>query len=328
MGKVLNKLSGASAIAKGTDEAVATTGFKDFGVTGAFGSAGITSTGINAEGGPGSSLVPGFENFAAKLTNQASGAPTGAFTALDPNQAFQRAQAAGTGGPGVQQLANTGQNFLGGANDFLSSLKGFNADDFAAQQLGRLESLARPGEDRAAAQTANRLFSEGRLGGGDTRSGLAFSELEQGQQRAQTERVLASFGLARDELTSRLAGASGLAATGSGLLGAGRGVQSEDLQRFIASLSGGQNLGGFQQAFQTSSLNNAISSTAGISTALSPTQQSIVNLLGGSDLIQGSREAQGAIQASGAKAAGSAIGGLVTGIGAAFAGRPPIPVTP
>jgi hypothetical protein len=307
----MGSLSGSKAIKKGTKKALAHTEFTPFSVDSGFGQAGITKEGITSGGAPGGALVPGFENLAQFFQQQAGGAPTGQFGAIDPNQAFLQALGISQGGPGADFLAG-GQKLLQGFGDF-------DQDAFARTQLDRLNALARPGEESAASGLANRLFSQGRLGGDDTRSGTAFGLLNQSQERAQTERALASLGLAREEAGSR----AGLATQ---LAGAGVNLQGGQLQNFLQAIQGGTGLAGAQAGLSESLLGRSLGATGGIQSALSPEQQAIQNLLAGTQIKQTTDLARGQIQLQGSQAAGAAKGGLISGLvggaATAFAGRP------
>ena len=296
MSKVLGSITGTSKIKKGAKRAVNTLQDFSFGTSGAFGDASIDAGGLNVGGGPGAGLVPGFEGLASFFQGQAGGAPTGQLN-LDPNAVVGAGLQAGQGGAG----------FLEGAGGFLESLQGFDADAFAKQQFDRLSSLAQPGEERAAGSLANRLFSGGRLGAGDSSTSRLFGELEQSQQRSSTERALQSFGLARDEISSRVGAAGGLAQTGLG-------INQGGIQNFLAAISGGTGVGGFQQDFQSSLLNNALTSTGGISQSLAPTQQSIMNLLAGAGLFQERDLATAGIQSGSGLQQANARGSLTSGI--------------
>lgn len=297
MSKLLGSITGTSKIKKGTKRAVNTLQDFSFGTSGAFGEAGISEAGgLAVGGGPGAGLVPGFEGLASFFQGQAGAAPTGQLN-LDPNQVVQQGLQAGQGGAG----------FLEGAGGFLESLQGFNADAFAKTQFDRLSSLAQPGEERAASSLANRLFAGGRLGAGDTTTSRLFGELEQGQQRASTERALQSLGLARDEISSRVGAAGGLAQTGLG-------INQGGIQNFLAAIGGGTGVGGFQQGLQSSLVQNALGATQGISGALAPTQQSIQNLLAGAGLFQERDLATAGLQSGSGLAQASARGSLTSGI--------------
>ncbi len=300
MGKLLGAITGSGSIKKANKKARAAAEFTPFNVSGPFGSGTISKEGITSSGGPGAEQVGGFQNLAQLFQGIASGAPTGQFDALDPNSAFAQAQAAGGGGAAFSQAGE----------GFLQSLQGFDADAFTNQQLERLRGLARPGEERAVNSMANRLFSSGRLGGDDTKSGQVFGDLAQAQEMSDLQRQLAAIGLSRDEMTNRAGMATQFANTGAGLDQAG-------IQNFLAQLSAGTSVGGAQQQFQTGSLQNALGATAGISTALQPSQQQIQNLLAGGGLISGANQNLAQLIQSGGIAKGNATGnftgGLMTG---------------
>lgn len=107
---------------------------------------------------------------------------------------------------GFQPMAN---QFMGMGQQAGQALQGFDADAFAQTQMDRMNQLAQPGEQMQANQTAQRLFSGGRLGAQDTTSGQVFRDLSQAQQMAQTERAMQSVGMAGQE-RDRLAQQAGM----------------------------------------------------------------------------------------------------------------------
>jgi hypothetical protein len=305
---ILSSLSGAKTIKKGTKKALAQTEFTPFSVDSSFGDARIDKEGITSGGAPGSGLVGGFEDLGKLFQGGAGSAPLGDFSALGGNDAFQALLGAGKGGAGGA-FGQAGQ-------DLLKSFGSFDQDAFAQTQLGRLNALAKPGEDSAASSLANRLFSQGRLGGDDTRSGVAFGELNQSQERAQTERALASLGLARDEASSRLGLAGDAATTGSNLSGS-------SIEQFLTALQGGQGVAETQAGLSESLVGRAVGATGGINQALTPEQQAIQNLLAGTQIKQTNDFKRADIITGGAQAAGAAkgalTGGLVAGASSAIA---------
>lgn len=306
MSKVFGAVTGATQIQEGTQAAAEAARFQDFQSLTPFGEVNINRGGINAAGGPGSALTGGFEGLAGQFTGEAGGLPGGAFNILDPNQAFRQAQ--GTGGGTAQQFLGATSPFLQGAQGFARSLSDFSPDQFAAQQFERLQNIARPGEETATQGALNRLFSSGRLGGGDTASGTLLGGLEQAQAGARDQRALAAIGLAQSEQQNRAGIAGQLAGTAGQLGMAGEQIGGGQLQRFLASLGGAQQLGGFQNQLRGSTLQQALGATGGISTALQPTNQGIQNTLAASGLVNQSNIAAAQIEAQGAQAAGQATG--------------------
>lgn len=169
-------------------------------------------------------------------------------------------------GLGTSALAgNTGavNNQFATLQQALQPQSEFNIDDFARRQLQRLDSLAADGEATAASQTANALFSRGRLGGADTVSGNAFEALDRSQRDAQTNRELASIDLAgreRDRLFNE------------GQVGVNN--QFNLLSQLLNQQQFGfANLGGIfnaNQASQQNFLQNALGLGAGSANALAP----------------------------------------------------------
>lgn len=306
MSKVFGAVTGATQIQEGTQRAAEAARFQDFQSLTPFGEVNINRGGLQAAGGPGSGLTGGFEGLAGQFTGEAGQLPGGGFTALDPNQAF--AQAQGTGGGVAGQFLGAASPFLQGAQGFAQSLADFDPDQFASQQFERLQNIARPGEETATAGALQNLFSRGRLGGGDTASSTLLGGLQQAQTLATDQRALSAIGLAQREQQSR-AGIAGQLAGTAGQLGlAGEQIGGSQLQRFLSSLGGAQQLGGFQSGLRGQTLQQALGATGGISTALQPTNQGIQNTLAASGLVNQSNIAAAGIEAQGAQAAGQATG--------------------
>ena len=303
MGSFFDKISGNKAAKKNTGKAVNQAAFDPFTFSG-FGANGrIDSGGLTVDGGVGSRLAGGFEGLAAQLLGGAGGAiPQG--MGISAGQALAGAFGAGEGG--------IGGDFLSAARQALGGVNSFNADQFAADRFQQLQGLARPGEERAANSLATRLFSRGRVGAEDTTAGRAFGELDQAQSQAETMRFLQSQDAANQQLQSRIGAAGGLAGTGSGL-------QTDNLQRFLASLQGGQSQQGSNLSLFQGLLGGAQGATQGISQAFAPTRDAIQSLLGGAQLTQTSDLAQAKIQAGfdpvrGREATMGAVGGFVGGL--------------
>lgn len=103
---------------------------------------------------------------------------------------------------GVAGLQQNQQDITGAFANLSGAINGqsqFDIDAFANEQFDRLNSLAARGEQTAASQTANSLFSRGRLGGADTASGNVFEALDRSQRDAATNRALTATQLAGAE---------------------------------------------------------------------------------------------------------------------------------
>jgi len=126
-------------------------------------------------------------------------------------QLAQQQVAASQNGPTIDVNAATGgvaglqqnqQDINGAFSSLAGAINGqsaFDVDAFANEQFDRLNSLAARGEQTAASQTANSLFSRGRLGGADTASGNVFEALDRSQRDAATSRALTATQLAGAE---------------------------------------------------------------------------------------------------------------------------------
>lgn len=148
-----------------------------------------------------------------------------------------------TAGPfaGLQELRAGGRGALASSEAARQALGSFDPDAFAATQFGRLEDLARPGEETAASRAISRVFSRGRLGFREGGRQQELSELAFAQEQARNQRRLQAIGLAgqeQDRLTQQATAFGGL---GRELIGAGEtlGQGRSDLA-FRQALASGQ----------------------------------------------------------------------------------------
>lgn len=322
MSKAFGAITGAGAIEQGTKDAAAAAAFQGGSASGVFGDASIDNQGNLTTGqGIGTALAPQFQGFAQQQLGQAGAAPSGVFNALDPNQAFQQAQ--GTGGGIAGQFLGAAGGFLQGANQIGQSLQNFDQDAFISQQLERLNTLARPGEETRANAALQGVFSGGRLGQRDSLTGKVARGLQEAEQTGQTQRALQAIGLGQSELQSRIGAGAGLAGIAGQLGISGEQIGGGQLGRFLQSLGGAQSLGGFQNQLQGSLLQQSLGATQGISSALAPAQQNVSNLLATTGLNNQQNALQAQIIQQGSQAAGAATGsftgGLISGAASAFA---------
>ena len=312
MSKIIGSITGANKAAKGAKQGAAAALFKDFSSNTPFGSGTISRTGgMNFGGGPGASLAGGFQHLADQFGAQAGAVPSANIN-LDPNAVI---------GAGMQQgqaarnlFGAAGMPFLDAAQNYASSLSGFNPDQFAQTQFDRLENLARPGEETQTQSALNSLFSRGRLGANDTAGSRMLGQLDQSQLMARDSRGLQAIGLAQEEAQNRAGIAGQMAQAGGGLFGQGENLATSELGRFLSSLTGGMQIGGFQDQLSTSLLQRALGSTGGISAALAPTNQGIQNMLSAGQVANSGNALSGQVLQQGGAAAGSAMGSFTGGL--------------
>jgi hypothetical protein len=288
-----------------------------FGVQTPFGAANIDKGTLNVDAGAGAALAGGFEQTAQNALNVAQDTPIQQGLNVNSQDVLQ--QALGTGQGAVGAFNNTGAQFLQGSQNLLQQLQGFDQQGFASNRLNQLNELAAPGEQNAANSLANRLFSQGRVGGEDTRAGRAFGELSQAQGRAQTERGILSQQAASSEFQQMIQNSGALAGFAGQAGQAGLDIQGQGIQNLGGALNTGfgaqqGNLGFLQQLLQTGD-----QGATGIQNAFAPTRSAIQTLLAGSELQQGgAATASQAIQQGGqtqANLIGNVTGGIVQGLG-------------
>lgn len=264
---------------------------KNFGATTGSGTGTYTPSGATASGA--------FDPIAAMFGGAAQGALNQGLPA-----GLQDFLASG-GTTDQSNQANSLASMFGG------QLQNYNIDDAAAGFTQKLNAIALPGEQQAANSLADRLFSRGRLGGGDTGAGAAFGELSKAQSAAQDARSLQAYGLAGQE-------ADRLASFTSTFGNLGSTLNAANIQKY-------GNLFSLPGQFQAQNINNAAGAIAGGNAALQPGQQAFNNLFTGaqfsgaesqhlSDFLGQVRAANKA-SGSGPNAFTSAITGLIGGFG-------------
>lgn len=292
---LFSSLSGAKSVKKGAKKAIAA--LEDSGnvtATGGGGSTRIEDGNITTQG-IGDAAAQQFLEQAQRM-GQSVDQP--GFDAVSPEQAYAQAS------QGAQAATDAGTGFLGGARNFLDQLKDFDLTTYGAEQLSKLDELARPGEERAASSLANRLFSQGRMGGDDTKSGVAFGELAQAQDRAATQRSLDAMGLSYQHMQNMLGGATGLGQFGLQGLQAGSGLFGNALQQ-------GTGLAGFNQQFQGQNIQNVGAMLANMNAALNPGYQQTQFGLQGAGLNLERAQAMANVHTGAGQAAGNAKGSLM-----------------
>lgn len=304
MGKVLDTVTGAGDAKKAAKRGAQTALWQDFNVNTPFGQGSLTRTGgLSFGGGPGSSLVNMFQGLGSQFGAQAAAVPSPNVN-LNPNQVISTGM--GQGAQSRALFGAAGLPFLDAAQNYAASLGTFNPDQFAQTQFDRLENLARPGEESQTRSMLNNLFSRGRLGAGDTAGSRLLGQLDQSQLMARDNRALQAIGLAQQEAQSRAGIAGQMAQAGGGLFGQGEALASSELGRFLSSIGGGIQVGGFQDQLASSLLQRALGATGGISAALAPTNQGIQNMIA----------AGSAVNQSGANAANMMLQGGMAGASA------------
>lgn len=295
MGKLIGSITGANKVAKASKKAAELSRLQPFQVTGDLGSANVTETGVNVTGGIGSELANPFAQFAGGTLQQAGQQQVPSFF-LDPNSAFF----------GAQQQNPQAQQFSQAGGDFLSQLQGFNPDQFATQQFERLNRLAAPAEQTAAAATANDLFTRGRLGGGDSVSGQVFRDLDLSQALQRDNRLLQSIGLANQQQQQ-------LGGLASQFAGQGSQLQNDQINRFMQSIGAGTQVGAFQDQLRNSLLQQALAGTQGVSLAGQGQRDALQAALTGSSLSTNARTNAGQTLLGGAQVGAAAQGNFVGG---------------
>jgi len=296
MGGFIDAITGRDEIEDAARDAANMQRLQPFQFTGPLGGANITETGATVSGGIGSELASPFAAFAGEELRRAGIMPGGQFF-LDPNTAFA----------GAGATDPTAGNFTAAGNTLLQRLQGFDPDAFASQQFERLNRLAAPGEETAAAQTANELFARGRLGSGDSVSGRVFRDLDLSQALARDNRLLQAIGLAGRE-SDRLFGQA------TGAAGLGANLDSAATQRFLQAINAGTGVGQFQEQLRNSALQRALGGLGGIQASTAGQQQALQAALTGAGLSTNARVGAASTIAAGGQAAGNATGNLTAGI--------------
>jgi hypothetical protein len=271
-------------------------------ITGPFGSVSVSPENqINFGDSP-------FSNLSQAFAQQAQGFLQPQAPAINLAQAGIGAQQVGAFQPQIQQA-------FGGLQNLIGQQSQFDPNAFAATQFERLQSLARPGEERTANTLANQLFAGGRLGRDDTATGRAFEGLAQGQEQARTQRALQAIGLAGTERDRIFQEQQQRIGNQFGLLGQLGGFQQQGFQQLL----GGE---GFNQATQQQQLQNALGFGGAAGSVLAPQFQALTAILNRTAQDQAARAgvSTGVANVIGQTAPntgeliGNVFGGLATGI--------------
>ena len=288
-----------------------------FNVETPFGSAFYSPSGLNATGGVGSQYANNFSDLIGSTLGDLRGTQVGRLG----NAPFDLQAALGDMGNlgatmGSNQADALGRQFMTNAQGALGAAGRFNIDQFAGEQFARLNRLAAPGEQTQANSLANRLFSQGRLGANDSRSGALFRELDLSQGMQRDARLGQALGLATSE-SQRL---TGLANDYTTQFGALQGLSQQlragnqsQTQSLFGALRGDElTMAQFQNQLRDSLLSQATGAQTGILNAYAPLQNAINTSLTGA-----LGTATGNVNASQFQArAGEQIGGLYAGLGA------------
>ena len=191
---------GANQSASAQRDAARNSRPRPFNVETPFGNANYTPSGLTATGGVGSEYAQPF----AGLVGSALGDFRNTNVGRIGNAPFDLRQVLGQFGnlgatAGSGQADALGGMFMSNAQQALGAAGQFNIDQFAGTQFDRLNRLAAPGEQTQANQLATRLFSQGRLGANDSRSGALFRELDLSQGMQRDARLGQALGLATSE---------------------------------------------------------------------------------------------------------------------------------
>ncbi len=277
---------------------------------------------VNIDLGFGNTRV-GAEGVISQESNQFTD-----LSRLFAGQAGQQLTAAGTptldiGATGFneQRIGNFNQridNQFGALSQAINTQPQFDPNQFAELQFDRLQSLASRGEEIGANRVANSLFSSGRLGANDTRTGQAFEGLARGQADARTMRALQATNMATTE-ASRLFGQNQIGVQNQmGLLGQQFSGQNQATGNFLQ-------LQGFNQATQQQGLQNALGFGQGAGAVLDPNFATLTAGLNRQSTDQASRAGVAGsvaqIQAQGSQGTANAIGNAFAGVGQAVANR-------
>lgn len=288
-----------------------------FNVETPFGNAYYTPQGLTASGGVGSQYANNFADLIGSTLADFRSTPTGRLGSAP----FDLRSVLGDFGnlgatTGSMQADALGGQFLSNAQQALGAAGNFNIDQFAATQFDRLNRLAAPGEQTAANSLASRLFSQGRLGANDSRSGALFRELDLSQAMQRDARLGQALGLATSE-SQRLTGLANDYTTQFGALqGLGQQLRvgnQNQAQSLFGALRGDElTMAQFQNQLRDSLLAQATGGQTGVLNAYAPLQNAINTSLTGA-----LGTATGNVNAAQFQArAGQQIGGLYAGLGA------------
>lgn len=289
---------GASQSSKAAKAAAKAGAPRNFNLNTPYGNSAFTPGGVTATGGIGAEYGDQFagvvgstlRDFGNVNTGRVGGAPFDLQAALG---AFGNLGATGTS----NQADALGGDFLSQARQALGAAGGFDINAFAGTQFDRLSRLAAPGEQTAANSLATNLFSSGRLGANDSRSGELFKQLDLSQGMQRDARAGQALGLATSE-SQRLFGLADSFTNQFGALGglsqnlrAGNQQQTGDL---FSSLRGDQfNVANFQNNLRNTLLSQATGGQTGIQNAFAGLNNAInQSMTGGLGVATGNANAQ------------------------------------
>lgn len=288
-----------------------------FNVETPFGNAYYTPQGLTAVGGVGAQYATNFSDLIGRTLGDLRNTGVGRLGAAPFDL---RAALGDFGNLGATQGSNRadalGGQFLSNAQQALGAAGRFNIDQFASTQFDRLNRLAAPGEQTAANSLATRLFSQGRLGANDSRSGALFRELDLSQGMQRDARLGQALGLATSE-SQRL---SGLANDYTTQFGALQGLSQQlrtgnqnQLQSLFGAVRGDElTMAQFQNQLRDSLLAQATGGQTGVLNAYAPLQNAINSSLQGAGFTTGANANAAQFAAQGQ----SQLGGLYAGLGA------------
>lgn len=288
-----------------------------FNVETPFGNANYTPSGLTASGGVGSQYATNFADLIGSTLADFRSTPTGRLGSAPFDLRAVLGDFGNLGATtGSGQADALGGQFLSNAQQALGAAGNFNIDQFASTQFDRLNRLAAPGEQTAANSLASRLFSQGRLGANDSRSGALFRELDLSQGMQRDARLGQALGLATSE-SQRLTGLANDYTTQfgalSGLSQQLRAGNQNQTQSLFGALAGDElTRAQFQNQLRDSLLSQSTGAQTGILNAYAPLQNAINSALTGA-----LGTATGNVNASQFQArAGEQLGGLYAGLGA------------
>lgn len=308
---------GASQSASAQRDAARASRPRPFNVETPFGSAFYSPSGLTATGGVGSQYATNFADLIGSTLGDLRNTNVGRLG----NAPFDLRAVLGDMGnlgatTGSNQADALGRQFMTNAQGALGAAGRFNIDEFAGEQFARLNRLAAPGEQTQANQLATRLFSQGRLGANDSRSGALFRELDLSQGMQRDARLGQALGLATSE-SQRL---TGLANDYTTQFGALQGLSQQlragnqsQLQSLFGAVRGDElTMAQFQNQLRDSLLAQATGAQGGIQNSFAGLQNSMNMALQGAGFTTNANAQAAQYQAQ----AGQQIGGLYAGLGA------------
>lgn len=263
---------GASSSSKAAKDAAKASQPRNFNLQTPYGSSYFTKNGVTATGGIGSEYGQSFADLIGGTLGDYRNTDVGRIGGAPFNLQAALGQFGNLGATGTSNQADAlGGDFLSQARQALGAAGGFDINAFAGQQYDRLSRLAAPGEQTAANSLATNLFSSGRLGANDSRSGELFRQLDLSQGLQRDNRAGQALGLATSE-SQRLFGLADSFTNQFGALGglsqqlrAGNQQQTGDL---FSSLRGDQfNVANFQNNLRNTLLSQATGQQTGIQNA-------------------------------------------------------------